>query len=511
MWSVSLTDQPAGSPQSTWMVSPAWQLPAICAWLLLCGCGAPATADPESAAAANDRSPAEAAQVAERDTGSQAASEVGSDWPDFLGPGRDSKSTEKGILTQWPKSGPPLVWKKELGTSYGIGSVSNGRYFQFDRFENQARLTCLRAKTGEELWRFEYPIEYEDLLGYNNGPRCSPVIDGDRVYIAGVEGMLHCLHTADGSVVWKLDTQKKYGFVQNFFGVGSTPLIEGDLLIVNVGGSPPNSPTTYSGRVQGNGTGVVALDKMTGEEKYRLTDELASYASPTAATIDGNRWCFVFARGGLIGFDPAVGKQKFHFPWRSQKVESVNAATPIVLDGHVLITETYGPGAALLKIRGDGYQKVWDDADRGRNQALKCHWNTPIHHEGYLYGSSGRHTGNAELRCVEAATGEVQWSVPGLTRSSLLYVDGHLVCLSENGMLRLLKANPKKFDLVATAVLREQREVLVEADGRQKRQTREVALLRFPAWAAPILSHGLLYVRGDDRLACLELIPGSAE
>src|SRR5690606_3800463 len=124
---------------------------------------------------------------------------------------------------------------------------------------------------------------------------------------------------------------------------------------------------------------------------------------------------------------------------------------------------------------------VWSDEDRGRHKALQCHWNTPIHHEGYIYGSSGRHTANAELRCIEL-DGTLRWSEPGLTRASLLYVDGHFVCLGEDGVLRLIRANPEKYDLVAEARL-------IDADGRP--------LLRYPAWAAPILSHGLLYVRGD--------------
>ena len=127
-----------------------------------------------------------------------------------------------------------------------------------------------------------------------------------------------------------------------------------------------------------------------------------------------------------------------------------------------------------------------------------------MYHEGYVYASSGRHTENAELRCVEFETGKVMWSEPGLTRSSLLYVDRHLVCLSEDGTLRLLRPNPQKYDLVSEAVLVERPPT--EPNPFDFRPPR---LLRYPAWAAPILSHGLLYVRGADRLVCLELIPGS--
>jgi outer membrane protein assembly factor BamB len=419
---------------------------------------------------------------------------AGVDWPRFLGPEGNSKSPEKGILTDWGECGPPIVWHRELGTSYGIGSVAEGRFFQFDRYGDRARLTCLDSSTGRFLWKYEYPTDYEDMLGYNNGPRCTPVVDEGRVYIFGAEGQLHCVRAEDGAHVWHVDTAARFHVVQNFFGVGSTPVVEDDLLIVVVGGSPPESQDAgrYDlDRVVGNGTGIVAFDKRTGEVKYTITDELASYATPQLATIGGRRWCFVFARGGLVGFEPRSGKVDFHYPWRARLRDSVNASTPVVVGDQVFISETYGPGSSLLRVRPGGYEVLWKDPP-GRNKAMQTHWNTPIYHGGYLYGSSGRHSSNAELRSIEWKTGKVMWSQPGLRRASLLYVDDHFVCLSEDGMLRLIEANPERYVEVARAVVR-------ETSGGPP-------LLKPPAWAAPILSHGLLYVRSDDRLVCLRLI-----
>lgn len=438
------------------------------------------TPNAQSAAArSNDELP--------KDLGTRKA---GIDWPDFLGPNRDSRSPEKGILTRWPAAGLRIVWRRKLGDGYASPVVSRGRLFQFDQQAGKARLVALESETGRELWKFEYPSAYQDILGYDNGPRCCPIVDGPRIYIFGAEGMLHCLNVADGSVLWKLDTAKEFGVVQNFFGAGSAPLVEGDLLIAQIGGSPPDSPETYSGRVQGNGSGVVAFGKRTGELKYNLTDELASYASPVARTIAGRRWCFVFARGGLVAFDPTNGKLDFHYPWRSRSLESVNASNPVIVDDRVLISECYEIGASLLKVKPGGYDVVWKDG-RKRNQSLATHWNTPIYHDGFVYGSSGRHTSDAELRCVEFETGKVRWSEPGLTRSSLLYVDGHFVCQCEDGTLRLFAARAEKYEEIAAVEL--------NLDGEP--------LLNYPAWAAPVLSHGLLYVRGKDRLVCLELIP----
>ena len=447
-----------------------------------------------SAPAQPARQPAPPAEPESPSTRPASGTAGGVDWPRFLGPTGDSKSPETGILTEWGECGPPLVWHRELGTSYGIGSVAGGRFYQFDRHGDQARLSCLDARSGEFLWKFEYPTDYDDLVGYNNGPRCSPVIDDGRVYLFGAEGMLLCVDAADGRLVWKVDTAEQFGVVQNFFGVGSTPIVEGDVLIVVVGGSPPAGQRLDRFSLDlatGSGTGVVAFDKRSGKVKYAVTDELAGYAAPQAATIAGRRWCFVFARGGLVGFDPATAQVDFHYPWRARIRDSVNAATPVVVGNEVFISECYGPGSSLLRVRPGGYEIVWRDPP-GRYKAMQTHWNTPIYHNGYLYGSSGRHSGDAELRCIEWSTGRLMWSEPDLLRASLLYVDGHFVCLSEDGVLRLVKATEKRYELVAKAVIRE------HPNARP--------LLTAPAWAAPILSHGLLYVRGANRLVCLRLI-----
>jgi len=468
-----------------------------------CGAGAeePNKADtPAAAQATTDTGPTtslvsnKAADVPDLRT-----RKTGSDWPGFLGPTGDSKSTERGILKEWPAEGPPLVWEEEVGTSYGMPTISRGRLFMFDRHGDQARLTCMKSETGEELWKFEYPLEYEDVYGYNNGRRCCPVVDGDRLYIYGVAGMLHCLKVTDGEVLWKLNTMTKFGVVPNFFGIASAPVVEDDLLIVAVGGSPAESqglPVGQLDQVQPNGTGIVAFNKFTGEVEYTVGDELASYASPVLATIDGRRWGFAFMRGGLIGFDPKSGKQDFHFPWRARLLESVNASNPVVVGSEVFISETYGPGSAMLKVAPGKADVAWQDELRSRDRAMEMHWNTPVYVDGYLYGSSGRHSGSAELRCVEWKTGKVMWKERRLGRASLLAVDGHLVCLTEDGLLRLLRTNPEKFDVVATTALSS------ETIGDRPRPK-----LKYPAWAAPILSHGLLYVRGAEKIVCLELIP----
>jgi len=416
------------------------------------------------------------------------------DWNDFLGPERNGKSQEKIDIAPWGKTGPPIVWHKRIGTSYGAPTVANGRLFIFARHGDMARLTCMESGTGTELWRFEYPTDYTDMYGYNNGPRCCPVVDDDRVYIFGADGMLHCVRVSDGKGLWEVDTTAQFHVVQNFFGVASAPAVEGELLIVQIGGSPPGSPKDIwgaNGRPDPNGSGIVAFNKRTGEVVYQIADELASYASPVFTTIDDRRWGFAFLRGGLVGFEPTLGVIDFHYPWRHTKIESVNASSPVVADDFVFISESYGIGSSVLKVRPSGYEVVWKDRASRRNKSLELHWNTAIHHEGYLYACSGQRSNGAELRCVELKTGRVMWSQRVDERASLLWVNDYFIYLGEYGRLMLLKCTPEKLEVISQVPL------LKDENGRQ--------LVKYPAWAAPVLAEGYLYILGKDRLICFDL------
>ncbi len=420
----------------------------------------------------------------------------GDDWPDFLGPRRNGISAERGLTFKWPAVGPRIVWQTELGTGYAAPAIARGRLYHFDRCGDNDRLTCREAETGKVLWSVDSPTGYDDLLGYNNGPRCSPVVDGNRVYTFSAEGRLRCLDATSGQKVWEIDTQNRFHVVRNFFGVGSTPLVWGNLLIANIGGSPPDGPPDVyaaQGVVQGNGTGVVAFDKWTGDIVWQASDELASYASPVAAEIDGRPWCFVYARGGLVGLDPRTGKVDFEYPWRAPLLESAIASSPVVVGSEVFISESYAVGSSVLKVRPGGYDVVWKDDRKTRDKAMLLHWNTPIFHDGFLYGSSGRHVSGAELRCIEWKTGKVRWSQPALGRASLTYADGHFICLAENGTIHVLRATPDAYEPVLSIDLRN--------DAGDD-------LLTPPAWTAPVIARGLLYIRGENRLVCLDIVGG---
>ena len=427
--------------------------------------------------------------------GAQSASAQSHDWPGLLGPNRDGRSAETGLDFGWGEGGPSLVWEAAAGLGFSAPAIAGGRVFFFDRQGDEARLRSLDAATGEVLWRSTYPTNYEDYYGYSPGPRAPPLVDGDRVYTFGVEGRLRCLDARVGALRWEIDTAERFSVAQNFFGVGASPLVEGDLLIVPVGGSPKDSPKIHSGQVRGNGAGLVAFDKLTGALRWSVTDELASYSSPVTASLHGRRFGFAFLRGGLVAFDPASGKVDFTFPWRSPKLESVNAATPVVVGDRVLLSESYGPGGVLLRVRPDGAPEVvWKDPPVARQQSLRLHFMTPIVHEGTIYASSGSGAGDAELRAVSLETGVVLWRQPGLGRATLLFADRHLIVLTEFGRLLVVRPNPKRYEVVA--------------DGTPSRPgAAGESLLGSPSWAPPALAQGRLYLRGKDRLAAFRLVP----
>lgn len=415
----------------------------------------------------------------------------------MLGPTADSRSPEHGILTDWTAGKPKIVWSRPLGIGYGNCVVAHGRAFQFDRFGPVERLSCLKAESGDEVWKWEAAVDYEDMYGYNNGPRASPVVDHDRVYVYGVAGRLACIDIVDGRERWNSNLNETYGVVQNFFGVGSTPCIFEDKVIVMVGGSPAQSQTIPGGRLdraEPNGSAVVAFDKLTGKELYRVGNYLASYSAPIIATMHGKPYGLAFVREGLMIFDPSSGREVTFFPWRASFLESVNAAWPIVVGNRILISETYEKGAVLLEFDGKQLTPVWTDGKRQRDQAMRAHWATPVLDQGFLFGCSGRNEPDADLRCVKLADGSLQWTHRNRDRTSSLIVDGHLIVLGEHGLLQLLRLNPEKYDVVGELDLG----ATLAPDGQP--------WLESPTWAPPVLSRGLLYLRGARRLVCLELI-----
>lgn len=389
------------------------------------------------------------------------AGAVTSDWPCFLGPTHDMRTTETKILKHWEKSGPPLVWEMKRGTGYASPSIAQDRLIYLHREGDEEIVECLKPDSGERYWRYAYATDYRDTYGYNNGPRASAIIDGAKVYTYGAQGKLHCLALATGQVLWSRAINDEFKVPQDFFGTATSPLLEGNLLIINVGA--PQGPC------------VAAFDKDNGKMAWGADAEGwgPSYASPVGATMHGERRVFVFAggkskppAGGLVSLNPKNGAVDFTFPWRSKSFESVNASCPVVIGNQVFISATYQTGGAMLNILpGFKHQVAWTSDDFG------IHFMTPIHKDGYLYGFDGRHDSNSALACVDIKTGKEMWrETPrwketvtmngqqreievGDFRGSLLEADGHFFCLGEAGHLQCWDLTPKGMKEISRAWL----------------------------------------------------------
>jgi len=444
----------------------------------------------------------------------------GEDWGTFLGPSGNGRSSLKGMTAPWPAGGPRLVWHCKLGEGYCGPAVAKGRCVICDRVGQEIRVRCLSAETGRELWEKRYPTDYVDTFGYDGGPRAAAVIADDAVITFGPEGRLECRSLADGTSRWQIDTSATYHVVRNFFGVSAAPLVvdvgKERLVIVQVGGSPPGSAPPSPERldlVKGLDSGLVAFDLATGRECWRSSDQLASYSTPVRATLDGRDSILAWMRDRFLVVDPATGGVRADFRWRADELFSVVAASPVVAGNEVLLSETYGPGSVLLKVAPASLQPVRQDPAGSRpNRSLKSHWATPVLHDGYLYGSSGRNAGDALLVCADWKTGGIRWSEAGLGRSSVTGVEDHLIVLGEFGDLVLVKATPDAYTEVSRARLvaaatDTQNATRPTTDGPLATQESGVELLVAPCWAAPVIAHGYLYVRGQGRLVCLDLLP----
>ena len=405
--------------------------------------------------------------------------EVG--WRLFLGNNSDGKTL--GTIGRWAKSGPKKVWTRDFGYSYSPPAVSDSKVFHFDRVEDRNRLTCLSVSTGEILWRKEYKTNFEATAGYGNGPRSSPVVDSGSVFTFGPEGLLQCRNIEDGKLKWECDTTRVYGVVMNPFGVVCSPIVEDDKLIVMVGGSPKVADVRYD-TAESNGTGIIAFQKDTGREMYRLGDELASYSSPVVKEIHGQRVGLAIMRGGLLVFNPTTGKQLSHFPWRARFAESANIALPVVDNDQIFLTEAYGPGSVLLRLDDNFQPEVVWEAKKRRNVGLRCHFNTPIKVGEFVYGCSGRHGSNAELRCVKWKTGEVVWAQKRFGRCSMTLVGSTFLGLTEDGRLFSFEASSASYS---------------------ESQSFEIKELKHPCWNAPVIAEGLLFIASKGTLTCFQL------
>jgi PQQ-like domain len=432
------------------------------------------------------------------------------DWPEFMGPSRDQSSSETGLRDTLPA---PILWEKQIGKGYSAPSVRGGVLVLHHRIEDEEIIEAMDAKTGAAKWKHAYTSRFQDPFGYNNGPRCTPLLTEDRCFTFGAEGVLICLNLSDGKVIWQRDTRTDFKVPEAFFGVGSTPVLEGDLVIVQVGGQPNSGVVAFKAKTGKTVWENVGAKTWNGLRKLYWPGEptiqwepghpdyekQASYCTPVVTTIHGRRVVVTVTRQGLTILDAKTGSHLLSRWFRVRQDSSVNAMTPIVQDDMVFISTAYfSGGSELLKVRNDfsGVDEVW------RGTQLEIHWTRPVLTAGALFAFTGRNEPDGRFRCVEFLSGKVLWDrderwrkgghskiVPGdepnvFARGSAILADGKLIALGEAGLLGLFKPDTEK---------------VVELARWQ------VPGLTYPCWAAPVLSERRVYLRSEDRLICLDM------
>ena len=402
------------------------------------------------------------------------------DWPQWRGPNRDGISAEKGLLTAWPKGGPPLAWKKDsLGFGYSAPVVVGDRLYLAAAEDaktgaNEFAL-CLNTTNGEQVWKVALPYGpkgYGDT-SRGNGPRSSATVDGDVLYILGARGDLSCLKTADGSKVWAVSYVTDFGGSPSAWGYSESVLIDGDKLICTPGGS--------------KGT-MVALDKKTGKQIWRCTDlkDAAVYSSAVAADIGGVRQYITQTQSAAVGVRASDGK----LLWRVDQLARRTAVIPTVVlqDNYAFFTAEYGAGCELLRLDSDGSGGTKATVVYTKNKLLENHHGGVVRIGDYIYG----HSKTNGWVCFDFKKGgdEAVWAERKFGKGSVTYADGHLYCYSErDGEVALVEASPGGW----------------KEKGRFTIPEKMTPRPGGSIWTHPVVANGKLYLRDHQHLFCYDV------
>jgi outer membrane protein assembly factor BamB len=393
------------------------------------------------------------------------------DWPQWLGPRRDNSSTEK--VAPW-KGELKVLWRKTVGEGHSSPVVAEGRVFIHAKVANkiEEEIVAFDAKSGDELWRTRYErAAFTSLFG--NGPRATPAVVNDRLYAFGITGVLTCLATTKGDKLWQVDTLRKFGAKNLFFGMACSPLVVGEHVLVNVGGK---------------GSSIVAFNRSNGEVAWKSMDDPASYSSPIAFDAEGQRQVIFLTGANVASLNPADGSVSWRFPLVDRLMES--STTPIRA-ADLLLASSITYGSIGLKLQAKEGKpaalEVW------KNKELTSYFSTPVAVDSeHIFMVTGTTPGpfarpSADLHCIEAKTGKELWKKAkiGTYHASLMRTgDSKLLMLTDSGELALLEPSAKEYQELARA----------KASGPE-------------TWAHPVLANGRLYVRDKRELICYQIVP----
>jgi outer membrane protein assembly factor BamB len=374
------------------------------------------------------------------------------EWSQWRGANRDGLSAETGLLQDWPKFGPPLKWTTTgAGIGYSSFSSSNGRLYTLGARGGLEYVLAFDRATGKKLWETQNGRKLENDRG--DGPRSTPTVEGDRLYVFGGSGDLTCLENATGKPIWSINLVQKFGGVNPYWGYSESPLIVGDRILVNAGGRRAS---------------IVAVSKADGSTLWQQHSDGAGYSSPMLMRTGSLNQVIFFTESHTLAVDPRDGR----LLWTYSKANNgtANIATPIVRGTRVFVSSDYGAGAALLDVRAAGNLATANEVYFTSN--MRNHHASSVLVGDYLYGFS-----SSILTALKFDTGDTVWRDRSVGKGSLIYADNRLYVYSEDGVVGLAEANP--------AAYREHGRFSVGQTG-------------LPTWSHPIITGGLLILRDGD-------------
>jgi outer membrane protein assembly factor BamB len=382
-------------------------------------------------------------------------------WPDFRGSNRDGKYEAGSIRTDWPLDGLPRLWRQPVGLGYASFVVANGRAFTIEQRRSQEVAAAYHLETGREIWTSTWDGEFAEAMG-GNGPRATPTYHDGRVYVLGALGELRCLDAGSGAVIWRRNILSDNNAQNLDWGMSGAPLIADDKVVVLPGGP--------------NGRSVVAYHKLTGEPVWASLDDRQAYTSPMLVTLAGVRQIVVVSATRAFGLTTDEGRLLWEYPWATDM--GINAAQPVLLgDDRVFLSASYGQGAAVFQVTRTGEafaaRTIWE------NSRMKNKFTTSLFHQGHLYGLD-----EAILACVDAATGELKWKGGRYGYGQVLLAGDHLIVLTEDGDVVLVKATPEKHEELA-----------------------RFSAVEGKTWNHPVIADGRLLVRNVREMAAFDIRP----